>query len=63
MGGASATYGGQERFWGGETEGKRPLRRPGCILEDNIKKDLQELVWRDMDWIIWFKIGTSGRHL
>jgi len=31
-------------------EGKRPLGRPRCQLEDNIKMDLQGVGWRDMDW-------------
>jgi hypothetical protein len=30
--------------------GKRTLGRPGRRWEDNIKTDLQELAWRDMDW-------------
>jgi hypothetical protein len=32
-------------------EGKRPLGRPRCKLEDNIKMDFQELVYGGMDWI------------
>jgi hypothetical protein len=35
----------------GKPEGKRPLGRPRRRWEDNIKMDLQEVVWRDMDWI------------
>jgi hypothetical protein len=35
----------------GETEGMRPLGRPRCRWEDNIKMDLQEVVCVDMDWI------------
>jgi hypothetical protein len=35
----------------GNPEGKRLLGRPKCSWEDNIKIDLQELEWRDMDWI------------
>jgi len=34
-----------------EPEGKRPLGRPGCRWEDNIKMDLQEVGCGDMDWI------------
>jgi hypothetical protein len=30
-------------------EGKRPLRRPRCIREDNIKKDLQKVGCGAMD--------------
>jgi len=33
----------------GKPEGKRPLGRPRCRLEDNIKIDLQELGCRAMD--------------
>ena len=35
----------------GKPEGKRPLGRPSCRWEDNIKMDLQEVGCRDMDWI------------
>jgi hypothetical protein len=32
-------------------ERKRPLRRPRCRWEDNIKVDLQEVGYGSMDWI------------
>jgi hypothetical protein len=35
----------------GKPEGKRPLRRPRCRWEDNIKMDLREIGWGGMDWI------------
>ena len=35
----------------GKPEGKRPLGRPGCRWEDNIKMDLQEVGCGGMDWI------------
>jgi hypothetical protein len=35
----------------GNPHGKRPLGIPKRIWEDNIKIDLQEVEWRDMDWI------------
>ena len=35
----------------GKPEGKRPLRRPGCRWEDNIKMDIREVRCRGMDWI------------
>ena len=35
----------------GKPEGKRPFGRPKRKWETNIKMDLQEVVWRDMDWI------------
>jgi hypothetical protein len=28
-----------------------PLERPRCRWEDNIKIDLREIGWGDMDWI------------
>jgi hypothetical protein len=35
----------------GRTEGKRPLERPRCMWEDNIKMDLRE-IWIDVaNWI------------
>jgi len=36
----------------GKPEGKRPLGRPRHRWEDNIKMDLQEMVWGSMDWIM-----------
>jgi hypothetical protein len=35
----------------GKPEGKRPLGRPRCRWEDNIKMDLQEVGCRGMGWI------------
>jgi len=37
--------------FGGEPGGKRPLGRPRCRWEDNIKNDLQEVGYGGMDWI------------
>jgi hypothetical protein len=35
----------------GKSEGQKPLLRPRCRLEDNIKMYLQGVGWGDMDWI------------
>jgi hypothetical protein len=35
----------------GKPEEKRPLGRPRCTWVDNIKMDLREIGWDDMDWI------------
>jgi hypothetical protein len=35
----------------GNPEGKRPLGRPRCRWEDNIKIDLGEIGWVGMEWI------------
>jgi hypothetical protein len=35
----------------GRPVGRRPLERPRCRWEDNIKMDLQEVGWGGMDWI------------
>jgi hypothetical protein len=32
-------------------EGKRPLVRPRCRWEGNIKMNLQEVGWGGMDWM------------
>ena len=37
--------------FGGEPGRKRPLGRPRCRWEDNIKMDLQEVGCEGMDWI------------
>ena len=31
-------------------EEQRPLGKPRCRWEDNIKKDIHEAKWGDMDW-------------
>ena len=36
----------------GTNEGRRPLGKPRKRWEDNIKMDVQEVGWRDMDWIL-----------
>jgi hypothetical protein len=35
----------------GKPEGKRSLRKHKHRLQDNIKMDIQEVGWGDMDWI------------
>jgi hypothetical protein len=35
----------------GKPEGRRPLGKYRCSLEDSIKMDLREKEWGDMDWI------------
>jgi hypothetical protein len=42
---------GAYRILVGRPEGRRPLGRPRRRWEDNIKMDLQEVVWGAMDWI------------
>jgi len=42
---------GVYRVMMGKPEGKRPLGRPWCRWEDNIKMDLQEVGCGGMDWI------------
>jgi len=34
-----------------QPEGKRPFGKPLHRLEDNIRPDLRETGWRDVDWI------------
>jgi hypothetical protein len=36
----------------GNPEGKRPLGRPRRRLVDNIRMDLGEVGWGDVDWIV-----------
>jgi len=47
MGEGRAVY----RVLVGKPEGKRPLGRPRCRWEDNIKMDLQKVGCGGMDWI------------
>jgi hypothetical protein len=43
----------------GKPEGNRPLGKPMHRWKDNIKMGLQEVGLE----LIWFRIGTGGRHL
>jgi hypothetical protein len=38
-------------YWGGKPEGKIQLRRPRRRWVGNIKMDLRDTGWSDMDWI------------
>ena len=54
MGGACSTYGGEESLtqgFGGENLRKDSLGRPRRRWEDNIKIDLHEVGYGDVDWI------------
>ena len=53
MGGACSAYGRDERCvqcFCGEIRGKRPLGRPRCRWENNIKMDIQEVGCGCMEW-------------
>jgi hypothetical protein len=53
MGRTCSTFGerGAYRTLVGKPEGIRPLERPRCRREDNIKMDLRAGGWRGVDWI------------
>jgi hypothetical protein len=61
-----STYGRKHRCiqdFGRKPEGKRSLGRPRRIWEDNIKMDLQEVVWWAGTGLIWIRIVTGGGYL
>jgi hypothetical protein len=47
----------------GRPEGRRPLGRPRCRWEDNIKMDLREIGFGDVDWIHWAQDRDRWRSL
>jgi hypothetical protein len=53
--GVSCSTNGENRkrigYWEGKSEGKRPLGRPRRRWVDNIRMDLGEVGWGDVDWI------------
>ena len=55
MGGACRMYGVEERWCcrvvGGKREGRRPIGSPWHECVDDIKMDLKEAGWVDVDWI------------
>jgi hypothetical protein len=66
MGGSCSTNGEKRnacRLLVGKPEGKRPLGRPRRRWVDNIRMDLGEMRWGDVDWIVWLMIGTGGELL
>jgi hypothetical protein len=54
MGGSCSTYGDKRimcRLLVGNPEEKRPLGKPRFRWVDNIRMDLGEVGWGDVDWI------------
>jgi hypothetical protein len=47
----------------GKPERKRPLVRPRCRWEDNIKMDLRERGWGGMEWIDLAQDGDQWKAL
>jgi hypothetical protein len=47
----------------GSPEGRRPLGRPRCKWEDNIKMNLREIGFGDVDWIHWAQDRDRCRAL
>jgi PAS domain-containing protein len=47
----------------GRPEGRRPLGRPRSRWEDNIKMDLREIGFVDVDWIHWAQDRDRRRAL
>jgi hypothetical protein len=41
-------------------EGKKPLGRSRCRLEDSVKTDLKETRFEGLHWINFAQRGTSG---
>ena len=54
---------GVHRVLVGKPEGKRPLGRPRCRWEDNIKMDLQEVGGDRGDWMELAQDRDKWRHL
>jgi hypothetical protein len=54
MGRTHSTQSEDDKFienFGWNPDGKRPLGRPRCRLEDNVRTDLRETGWEGVDWI------------
>ena len=47
----------------GKYEGKRPLGKPSCRWEGNIKMDIQEAECGGMDWIELAQVSNRWRAL
>jgi hypothetical protein len=51
MDGLCSTHGRNAYSVAGKPEGKRPLGRPGCRGEDNIRMNLWEIGWEGVGWV------------
>jgi hypothetical protein len=63
MGGACGAHGGMRGAYNilvGRPEWRRPLGRPKRRWEDNIKMNLREIGFVDVDWIHWAQNSTGG---
>ena len=47
----------------GKPEGRRSLERPRRRFVNNIKMDLREVGWRDMDWIDLAQVSDRWQAL
>jgi hypothetical protein len=54
---------GVSRVLVGKPDGKRPLGKPRCTWEGNIKMDLQEVGCGAWNASVWLRIGTGTGHL
>jgi hypothetical protein len=54
---------GKYKILVGKLKRKKPLGRPWCRWEDNMKLDFQEVGWRAQTGLIWLRIGTGGGQL
>jgi hypothetical protein len=66
MGGACGAQGevrGAYNILVGRPEGRRPLGKPRRRWEDNIKMDLREIVFEDVDRIHWARDRDRWRAL
>jgi hypothetical protein len=50
MGGACSKHGRDKKYksYVAKSEGMRPLGRPKCRWEDNIRMDVTKIVWQDV---------------
>jgi hypothetical protein len=66
MNGSCSTNGGEKELVyiiGGKARGKRPLGRPRRRWVDNIRMNLGEVGWGDVDWIGLAKDRNRWRAL
>jgi hypothetical protein len=49
------------KFWSENLKGRDNSGRPRSRWQDNKRMHLREIVWEDVDWMLWLRTGTGSQ--